>query len=55
MHFARVEMHGASSAYAEAWRQAPVMSIRDHPYTPLARMAETKQVIHITDLTETDE
>ena len=49
--FRVVEMHGASSAYAEAWRQAPIMSIRDHPYTPLARMAEAKQVIHITDLT----
>jgi GAF domain-containing protein len=49
--FRAVEMHGASSAYAEAWRQAPVMSIRDHPYVPLARMAEAKQVIHITDVT----
>jgi len=48
--FRAVEMHGASSAYAEAWRQAPVMSIRDHPYIPLARMAKAKQVVHITDV-----
>ena len=45
-------MHGASSAYAEAWRQAPVMSIREHPYIPLARMAKAKQVVHITDLSK---
>jgi GAF domain-containing protein len=50
--FRAVEMHGASPAYAEAWRQAPVMSIRDHPYIPLARMAKAKQVIHITDMTK---
>jgi signal transduction histidine kinase len=50
--FRAVEMHGASSAYAEAWRQAPVMSIRDHPYIPLARMAKTKQVVHIVDLSK---
>jgi GAF domain-containing protein len=50
--FRAVEMHGASSAYAEAWRRAPVMSIRDHPYIPLARMAKAKQVIHITDVTK---
>jgi GAF domain-containing protein len=50
--FRAVEMHGASSAYAEAWRQAPVMSIREHPYIPLARMAKAKQVVHITDLSK---
>ena len=43
-------MYGASSAYGEAWRREPVISIRDHPYIPLARVAETKQVVHITDL-----
>ena len=50
--FRAVEMHGASSAYAEAWRQAPIMSIRDHPYIPLARMAKAKQVVHITDVSK---
>jgi GAF domain-containing protein len=48
--FRAVAMHGATPAYAEAWRQAPVISIRDHPLVPLARVAETKQVVHITDL-----
>ena len=48
--FRAVEMYGASPAYAEAWRQAPVFSVCDHPRFPLARLAETKQVVHIADL-----
>jgi class 3 adenylate cyclase/transcriptional regulator with GAF, ATPase, and Fis domain len=48
--FRAVAMHGATLAYAEAWRRAPTISIRDHPHVPLARVAETKQVVHITDL-----
>ena len=43
-------MYGASQAYAEAWRQAPVFSVYEHPRFPLARLAETKQVVHIADL-----
>ena len=45
-------MHGASQAYAEAWRREPVMSIVDRPHIPLARLAETKQVVLIPDVTE---
>jgi class 3 adenylate cyclase len=45
--FRAVEMYGASPAYAEAWRQTPLLSVRDHPHFPLARLA--KQVVHIAD------
>jgi signal transduction histidine kinase len=49
--FRAVALHGAPSAYAEQWRQNPVVELRDHPLIPLARLAETKKVIHIADLT----
>ena len=49
--FRIVAMSGATPAYAEGWRQDPVVVLRDHPHVPLARLAETKQVVHITDLT----
>jgi GAF domain-containing protein len=44
-------LHGAPPAYAEQWRQNPVVGLRDHPLIPLARLAETKKVVHIADLT----
>ena len=44
-------LHGAPPAYAEQWRQNPVVGLRDHPLIPLARLAETKEVVHIADLT----
>ena len=50
--FCVVEMHGASPTYAEAWRQNPVFSVRDHPHFPLARLLATKQAEQITDLAE---
>ena len=43
-------MRGASPAYEEAWRRHPVLSVADHPDVPLARLAATKQVVHIHDL-----
>src|SRR5256885_2984819 len=47
--FRKVAMHSTSSAYTEMWRQEPVLALRDHPHVPLARLAESKQVIHIAD------
>ena len=43
-------LHGASPAYAAAWQQQPVLSIENRPHFPLARLAATKQVVHIADL-----
>ncbi|HET9247754.1 MAG TPA: GAF domain-containing protein, partial [Xanthobacteraceae bacterium] len=48
--FRAVAQHGDSPAYAESWRQPLV--IRDHPGLPLARVAATKEVAHIVNLTE---
>jgi GAF domain-containing protein/CheY-like chemotaxis protein len=43
-------LHGAPPAYAEQWREIPVVYLRDHPLIPLARLAEAKKVGHIADL-----
>src|SRR5262249_33636095 len=52
--FRNVAQHGQQSkAYSEFLRQAPVVDIREHPNVPLARLAATKEIIHIADL-ETD-
>ena len=45
-------LHGAPTAYAERWRREPTLDLRDIPHTPLARVAETKAVVHISDLAE---
>jgi GAF domain-containing protein len=43
-------LHGAPPAYAEHWRQHPVVDLNDHPLIPLARLAETNKHGHIADL-----
>src|SRR5499426_341883 len=48
--FRAVAQHGDSPAFAESWRQP--LEIRDHPGLPLARVAATKEVAHIANLTE---
>src|SRR5262245_37231165 len=45
-------LHGAPAAYAERWRREPTVDLRDIPHTPLARVAGTKAVVHISDLAE---
>src|SRR5262249_40909891 len=45
-------LHGAPTAYAERWRREPTVNLRDIPHTPLARVAGTKAVVHISDLAE---
>jgi len=47
--FCAVAQH-VDSPYAESWRQPLV--IRDHPGLPLARVAATKGVAHIVNVTE---
>jgi CRP/FNR family transcriptional regulator, cyclic AMP receptor protein len=44
-------LHGAPAAYVE-WRgRQPVVHMSDHPNIPLARVARTKAVQHVLDLT----
>jgi GAF domain-containing protein len=47
--FRAVAWHGETT-YVENWRSAPLINIRDDPRTPLARLNETKQPIHVADL-----
>jgi signal transduction histidine kinase/uncharacterized membrane protein len=48
--FRAVARHGAPAAYAEFRQREPVIDIRNHPDIPLARVARTKEVVHIHDL-----
>jgi GAF domain-containing protein len=48
--FRLVAMHGAPPAWAENWRRQPV--VRPGPGTGLGRVASTKQVVHIADITK---
>src|SRR5262249_56536286 len=48
--FRAVARHGAPAAYAEFRQREPVIDIRNHPDVPLARVARTKDVVHIHDL-----
>jgi GAF domain-containing protein len=41
----------APPAYAERWRKNPVLVVGDNPRNPLARLAATRSVVHISDLT----
>ena len=49
--FRMVAMQNPPPAYAERWRQKPVLPAGESPRSPLARLATTKDVVHITDLT----
>ena len=50
--FRIVALHSAPPAYAERWRREPLISLRDHPDVPLARVAATRDVVHIVNLAE---
>jgi GAF domain-containing protein/HAMP domain-containing protein len=49
--FRMVAMHNAPSAYAEARRRDPVLR-PSHPLLPPARVAATKQTLHIPDMSQ---
>ena len=49
--FRIVAMQNPPPAYVERWRRDPVVVVSDDPGMPIARLAETKKVIHIADLT----
>ena len=40
----------APPAYAERWRQRPILVVGDNPHNPLDRLAASKSVINIPDL-----
>ena len=48
--FRVVAMQNAPPAYRESWEREPVVVVGDEPGVPLAHLAATKGVIHITDL-----
>jgi signal transduction histidine kinase len=49
--FRIVALQSAPSAFAERWQREPVLSIRPESNIPLARLARTRSVVHIADLT----
>ena len=48
-NFRAVAVHGDPN-YEEYWRRDPMLIIRDEPLLPAARLAGTKQVIHVPDM-----
>ena len=49
--FRAVAVHGDPN-YEEYWRRDPALIIRDDPLLPAARLAGTKQVIHVPDMSK---
>ena len=48
--FCNVAIHGAVPAQTERWKREPVLVLSEYPNSPLARVAQSKEVIHITDV-----
>jgi signal transduction histidine kinase len=49
--FRAAAMHGAPKTYTEAWQRDPVMfGLSARPHIPLARLAATRQIVHIADV-----
>jgi len=48
--FRGVATHGVPTAYAEWHRRQAAIELRDHPDIPIARLARTKETVHISDL-----
>jgi two-component system NtrC family sensor kinase len=49
--FRVVAMQNPPPAYREQWRREPVVLTSENQSLPLARLAETKEVLHVADLT----
>jgi two-component system, NtrC family, sensor kinase len=49
--FRIVAMQNAPVAYAERWQKNPIVVVADNPHMPIARLAGTKKILHIADLT----
>jgi two-component system, NtrC family, sensor kinase len=50
--FRAVAVHGPSTGYVDSYRRKPVLSPADIAGTPLARVAETKEALQISDLSK---
>ena len=50
--FRVVAVHGDAAASCEYWRRDPMLIVRDEPVLPAARLAGTKQVVHIPDMSK---
>jgi signal transduction histidine kinase len=48
--FRGVATHGVPEAYAEWHRREAAIELREHPDIPIARLARTKEILHISDL-----
>jgi signal transduction histidine kinase len=48
--FRGVATHGVPAAYADWHRRQAAIELRDHPDIPIARLARTKETLHISDL-----
>ena len=48
--FRAVAVHGPPTTYVEWYRREPVINLGTIPHTPLARVADSKEVLHILDL-----
>src|ERR1700730_2035750 len=49
--FRMAAVHGAPPAYIAYRRHQPLIGLREFPHLPLARLARTKSVQHVADLT----
>jgi signal transduction histidine kinase len=50
--FRAVAVHSPSTTFVEWYRREPLIELSDIPHTPLARVAGSKEVLHIFDLRE---
>jgi GAF domain-containing protein len=50
--FRAVAVHGPSTTFVEWYRREPLIELSDISHTPLARVASSKEVLHIFDLRE---
>jgi signal transduction histidine kinase/DNA-binding response OmpR family regulator/HAMP domain-containing protein len=51
--FRAVAIHAGPKDFVEWLERDPLIRTRDHPHIPLARVVDTKAVIHVPDLTAT--
>ena len=51
--FRAVAVHAGPESFVEWLKEDPLIAPSDHPHIPLAHIAETKEVVHVPDLTAT--
>src|SRR5262245_57518097 len=50
--FRAVAVHSPSTTFVEWYRQEPLIELSDISHTPLARVADSREVVHISDVRE---